>query len=97
MIIEYDLPQDEAILKKFYAYAAAKKPYLVKKWEEYKMNTSVWSDTSGHVVRIGEMEVEGYAKMLSDEEYQKEMIRICRFLNNVCIRFLGEYLRVPPQ
>jgi len=97
MIIEYDLPKDEAKLKTFYEYASEKRPYLVKKWEEYKMKTSVWGDSSGHVVRIGEMEVEDYAKMMNDEEYQKVMIRICRFLNNVCIRYLGQYLRVPPQ
>jgi hypothetical protein len=96
-ILEFDRPKDSEKLKKYYEYLEAKLPFLIKKYEEYNVKLSGWTDGTGHVVDILEMEIEDYAKVMSDEELQKEWERFFRHINNVNMRVLRPTLRVPPE
>ena len=97
VIQEWDNVKDEAGLKKYYEYVETYQPYLQKSGEGIAKRSG-WSDGTGHVVSITEFEsAEAFAKLWSDEEYQRRLIRFCRLVNSPSLRILRPSISEPPK
>jgi len=94
VLMEWDVPKDA---HEYYEYMDAKMPFWRKVWDKYQMEMSGWQDGTGPIVNLAIMEADAYAKVLKDEELQKEWTRLCRVVENARMRVLRPELSVPPE
>ena len=96
--MEWDTPKDDKRNKKRLKYdEEVGTPYYEKKREEgIKLEITIWSDNTGHMVAWYEFETEkDFAKIWGDEEFQHIMARRAFLVDNASFRLLRPRIRLP--
>jgi len=97
VLTTWENPKCDEGLKKYYEYLEKHGPYWTERRKKYNVKSSAWSDGTGKMYMLEELEsYEAYAKYADDEEFQKKFIHLCRLVNNVKIKVLRETISVPP-
>ena len=98
-IREWENYNDEAKLKKYYEYLETTQPFFQKKHEGVKFkNLGGWAEQPGHVVALTEYEsMEEFSKIWSDEEVQRELIKLARHVKNFRVHILRPTITAPPE
>lgn len=98
-LFEYDNPKDEERNNKKRKFASE---VMVPYWEKLvkdkniKVESSGWSDNTGHQVHWSKFEtMEDFAKTRDDERWQQMMARWAYLVDNVKIRLLRPGFRLP--
>ena len=99
LLLEWDNPKDEERNEKRLKFAnEVWTPYSQKlmKEKDVKVESSVWSDNTGHMVQWIKFEtMEDFAKMWNDERQQQMIARWAYLVDNVRIRLLRPLLTIP--
>jgi len=98
-LLEYDISKDEERRNKGRKFGnEVMFPYWKKLVEEkdIKVESSNWSDNTGHKVHWTRFEtMEDFSKIRDDERWQQMMARWANFADNVRIRLLRPGLTIP--
>ena len=99
MLSEYDNPQDEERNKRKRKFSSeVMRPHWEKLLKEkgIKVESSGWSDNTGHMVFWNVFEtMEDFAKIWEDEKWQQIRTRWPRFVDNLSYRLMRPALNVP--
>ena len=99
LLVECDNPKDEERNEKRLKYVREVwRPYWQKlvKEKDIKVESSDWSDNTGHMVVWHKFEtMEDFAKMWNDERQQQLWARWTYLVDNARIRLLRPSLRIP--
>ena len=89
--------KSEEGLKKYYKWLEDNRPYWIDRRKKYNVKHQGWSDGTGKMYMMDELEsYEDYAKFQDDEEFQKSFITFCRHVKNVKVKVLRGSMSVPP-
>jgi L-rhamnose mutarotase len=95
--VEWDNAKDESRYKKYAEQTREPAPeWLTKLVGETNIKASSWGDNTGHIVNWWEFEnMEAFAKMWNNEEWQKWWLRRNPVVDNLRIRFLRPSITIP--
>lgn len=97
VLTTWENPKCDEGLIKYYEYNEKHRQYWTERRKKYNVKNSGWSDGTGKMYNLDEVEsYEAYAKFVDDEEYQINFINFCRLVNNVEVKVLREAISVPP-
>ena len=99
LLIEWDNPKDEERNEKRLKYGReVLTPYWekMKKEKDIKVESSDWSDNTGHMISWSKFEtMEDFAKMWNDERWQQMWARWAYLSDNVKNRLLRPSVTIP--
>ena len=100
-LVEWDNPKDpERHIKQLKYWSEVIGPYWDKLVKEkgIKVESTAWSDNTGHMINWNEFEtVEDFAKLWEDEGWQQRLAAFQHLLDNMRIRLLRPSLTIPEE